>query len=395
MLRTNRSVEKKIQTIEGELIISRYVLRPKTNADKEKLKEMDGVTCIYPLDAALGINILPFKMTPQLMLKIARTAIQVPSYERTESILNNICNVEISDDTIRSVTNYLGALVVNDDSEKADAAKNIYESGKLDFTNGKEGVLYMSVDGATVNTRKADDNGSTWRENKLAMAYNSNDITEYKNYEGELCHRINKRKYAAYIGGANEFKWRWLALALEAGYGQYKETVILSDGAPWIRNIQKELFSDAQRILDLFHLKENVGDYFKALFPKDSQKEERTEHTDKICEKLENGEWENVLEDLKQYKRRRIPSNVVNLPKYIEDNKDAIDYPTYKNNGYVVGSGAIESSNKTVLQSRMKQAGMRWSLEQGQGIVALKARQESDMWESVERLLYKELGLLN
>ena len=58
-----------------------------------------------------------------------------------------------------------------------------------------------------------------------------------------------------------------------------------------------------------------------------------------------------------------------------------------------MGSGSIESSNKTVLQSRMKQAGMRWAVEQGQGMVALKARQESGKWSSVETLLYKHLGI--
>ena len=34
--------------------------------------------------------------------------------------------------------------------------------------------------------------------------------------------------------------------------GQYRETVILSDGASWIANMAKEIFPDAIHILDFF-----------------------------------------------------------------------------------------------------------------------------------------------
>ena len=393
MLRTNRRVSRSVLTAEGEIVLKRYVLRPKSEEDKQRMLETEGISCIYPLDIALGIDRLPFKMTPGLMLRIAGVAAQVPSYERTESILKDMCNVELSDDTIRSVTNYVGGIVFQDNCRKSAEARASYEGGRLRFTYDKDGVLYMSVDGATLNTRAKGDGGSTWRENKLAMAYSSDDIETYKDASGDTCHRINKREYATFIGSVDEFKWHWLSVAVDAGYGKYKEAVVLSDGAPWIRNVHAELFSDAQRILDLFHLKENTGDYFKALFPKETQAEERKQWSDRVCAELEAGRWKDVLKELKAFKRRKLPPHVVDLPKYIEDNQDAIDYPTYKEKGYVVGSGSIESSNKTVLQSRMKQAGMRWAVEQGQGMVALKARQESGKWNSVETLLYKHLGI--
>ncbi len=54
--------------------------------------------------------------------------------------------------------------------------------------------------------------------------------------------------------------------ALRNGYGDYKETVIISDGAAWIANMAEEMFPDAQHILDLFHLKKNVYDFAKNKF---------------------------------------------------------------------------------------------------------------------------------
>ncbi len=393
ILRTNRAVSKTIRTTQGDLTIKRYALRGKTTQDTERLKELEATTAIYPLDIALGIDRLPFRMTPDLMLKIAYTAIQMPSYERTEDIVRELGMFEIGDDTIRAVTNYIGDLVHRYDALNADTTKNMYEKSSLNFPHNIDGILYMTTDGATVNTRLKDESGSSYRENKLIMAYDSNHMVKYVTNQGEICNRIIKREYASYIGSVNEFKWYWLDVALRAGYGKYRETVILSDGAPWIRNVHKELFPDAQRILDLFHLKEKTGEYFHYIFPKDTQLAERKSWTDTICEMLENGNWKDVLVKLKPFKRRKLPKVAPDLAKYIDDNNDAIDYPAYKSKGYVVGSGSIESSNKTVLQSRLKQAGMRWNVEQGQAVVALKAKAESGMWSVVRKVLYDNLDI--
>jgi hypothetical protein len=64
----------------------------------------------------------------------------------------------------------------------------------------------------------------------------------------------------------------------------------------------------------------------------------------------------------------------------------------YKEKGYYVGSGAIESGNKVVLQKRLKLAGMRWNELPAQYLLSLRAKYESGLWlESVvEKLLIHE-----
>lgn len=59
---------------------------------------------------------------------------------------------------------------------------------------------------------------------------------------GECQHFIIKKKYISYIGAVEEFKKMFLALALRSDYGKYKNTVIISDGATWIRNMKEEHF---------------------------------------------------------------------------------------------------------------------------------------------------------
>jgi hypothetical protein len=61
-------------------------------------------------------------------------------------------------------------------------------------------------------------------------------------------------------------------------------------------------------------------------------------------------------------------------------NKNKIDYAAYKRQGYYIGSGPIESGNKTAAQKRCKQAGMRWDEAHAQEMVTLKAKEESGSW---------------
>ena len=51
-----------------------------------------------------------------------------------------------------------------------------------------------------------------------------------------------------------------------------------------------------------------------------------------------------------------------------------MNYPSYRQQGLPIGSGLVESAGKHVVQTRMKRAGMRWSDEGGDAMLALCAR---------------------
>ncbi len=100
---------------------------------------------------------------------------------------------------------------------------------------------------------------------------------------------------------------------------------------------------------------------------------------------LKDGQYLKVIGEVSAYKGVTIP-NVVNLHTYLTNNIGNIDYKRYREEGLYVGSGAIGSSNKTVLQRRMRQAGMRWDVPTAQNMVTLRARAVSGKWiEEVER----------
>lgn len=329
------------------------------------------------MDDALGISDLPFKMTPDLMLRCAYWAQNQCSYQAAEDVIKRTYGITVNDDTIRLITNYIGKLVYDEECRRTSEAYEKFTSGKQRFKNNRNGILYIEADGAALNTRHINSEGSTWRENKLGVVYSSDNIYNWKSRKGKKEHSILKREYVSYIGTAEEFKKHLFRTALENGYGEYKETVILSDGAAWIANMASELFPDAQHILDLFHLKENVYEFAKNKF--DFNENKYIPWADEICSLLENGESDAVLRKLDPEEKY---SNCVNLYHYITEHKDHINYPEYKEKGYFCGSGAIESGNKIVLQKRLKQAGMRWEPESAQYLLTLKSKFESDKWES-------------
>ena len=366
-----------IITAYGPMSYSRYHLKPQTRESKEKLLGLTGLKSVVPLDCHLGLSGLPFKITPNAMLKIAFWAQNQLSYQRAEDAIYEIMKIKVNDDTVRAVTDFVGGVIFERDCRKADESVQMLNSGSLKCPKDREGVLYIQTDGAALNTRFQDKNGSTWRENKLGETFSSKNIRYWTDHKGRRQHQILEREYVSYIGAVSEFKKHLFALALRSGYGRYKETVILGDGATWIRNMAEELFPDAQQILDYFHLCENVNTFAKHLFKMDERKYRPWAKA--ICDKLKKSGFRQVLGELEN--RDHTPNNSpVDLFGYIKNNINNIDYAAYEKKGYFIGSGAIESGNKLILQDRLKRAGMRWNPETAQSLLTLKSKVESKIW---------------
>ena len=60
-----------------------------------------------------------------------------------------------------------------------------------------------------------------------------------------------------------------------------------------------------------------------------------------------------------------------------------MDYPAYLKHGWQIGSGAIESACKTVVNQRLCLGGMRWGEEGSDGVAHLRAlyRSDPDQWD--------------
>ena len=369
-------------TINGKIVIYRTILQIVGEVDlkKNKLKSKN----IIPLDEYLRIDKLPFKVSIKAMIEIAFWGQNQPSFKRASEIIKRIHNIEISPNSVLKITEFVGKVVYDYNYTKA---KEIWEKrAKLNVDGNKsKGILYIEADGAAVNTRIEDKDGSTWKENKLAIFFSEKDIYKRKN----KANIINHKEFVSYVGNVDTFRILLFAKAVELEYWKYEKIIFISDGATWLRNMITELFPEAIQILDKFHLIENIYEYGNYVLNENKKKVEIFK--EKIVGYCYSNEYNLIKKELKKYSKVEIPTSVCNLPTYIENNKDKIDYSTYEHNNWFIGSGAIESSNKTIVQLRLKQAGMRWSVEGANYILILRCFFESNHWNDIEKIVTNHL----
>jgi hypothetical protein len=65
---------------------------------------------------------------------------------------------------------------------------------------------------------------------------------------------------------------------------------------------------------------------------------------------------------------------------YFTEHAARMDYPTFAARQFPIGSGAIESTCRHLVQLRAVQAGMRWRPEHLQAVLSLRALQRSGRW---------------
>jgi len=134
-----------ILTTQGYLSLNRTVLRPRDKEEINKLVELTGKKSVVPLDIALKIDDLPFKITRNMMLKIAKDAIEADSYDQMSRKYMEEKNISISNDEIRLVTDFIGAQIFDQDKKRSQYALSTLVKDKKSRKMGRKtgGILYL------------------------------------------------------------------------------------------------------------------------------------------------------------------------------------------------------------------------------------------------------------
>lgn len=368
-------------TLGGRLTLKRTLLVPADQNSAAILKKTENTSGIYPLDQFLMIDNAPFKTTYRMMAAIAKEGIRCTSYPRSAAEIKEKYHVEISPAQVKRITDYTGRLAYLDDCRRADAAKAM-EDQKIDRRKRRRrqnDVLYIEFDGSMVDTR-IETEGSSWKECKIAIAFSSANFHRWTNHKGEKCQAMGKRDIVGIIGSVDDFRYHVLALAKRNDYDYCSEVVVITDGAKWIIPFVEKLFPRATHILDKFHAKENASKFANAV---KRGKNQKALYAKKLNDLIDAGDVDGLLKATEPYKKWKSRNGILNFHTYVESHKNCMNYPEYENKGYFVGSGAIESCHRYVMQNRMKQPGQRWNVETGQGILSLKSRYESGNWNDI------------
>lgn len=171
--------------------------------------------------------------------------------------------------------------------------------------------------------------------------------------------------------------WR---LACRCGYQEAKERLFAADGGAWCWDIQARHFSDAVGILDWYHVSEHLWSTAKLIAP---DHPDDWAHT--ALRHLHDGggtalrEWLAPQISLRRGKGR---AALEDLQTYLVRQQDHLDYPTYRRQGWPIGTGRMESSCKQLVGVRLKGPGMHWTEAGALAVTALKAIDLNGQWQS-------------
>lgn len=256
-------------------------------------------------------------------------------------------------------------------------------------------TLYLGMDGTGVPMRKQElmgrpgkqaDGSAKTREVKLVTVWSA----DGRDKEGIPVRDVGSVTYNAAIESAavhdtddtlSDFAYRVEREAARRGFNNADRRVIIGDGAKWIWNIADELFPSAIQIVDLYHAKGAISTAAREIFGVDS--EYGQQWAKKRRDELEEGKIDDLLDALQPHLTSHKAAR--SCRTYILNNKHRMRYPLFKRQGLCTSSGVVEAGCKLAIGTRLKRAGMHWTLQGANSIIALRcwklSNRYDDFWE--------------
>jgi hypothetical protein len=332
-----------------------------------------------PRDRQLRMNL--FSLSPGVLRMTGSTAALV-SFQESSALLRELAGVEVSASQVERAAETLGAAIATD------------EQLCLEPMGPLAPTMYLGMDGTGVPMRQSEvadragkqaDGSAKTREAKLVTIWTAQSRDE----NDRPVRDRGSITYSAAIESAatldtspvrSEFADRVLREATRRGFGKGSCCVVLGDGSAWIWNIAKELFPQAIQILDRFHAKERLSRVGKIIYA-DGEPGQRW--IQRRYDELDDGRLRPLLKALRRHAAAH--PEAVECADYIRNNRHRMRYPEFHEQALCTSTGVVEAGCKVVIGTRLKRAGMHWTVSGANAIIALRCCKLSgryeDFWE--------------
>jgi hypothetical protein len=344
---------------------------------------------LYPELAVLGIH---EGKTAALVDRVARHSALLPSFEHAQRELKTAgLNMPLKE--VRRIATQLGAQVLT--NRKRDLLD--YRDGQMGTGQelvGKRVACCIDAGKSRLRrvTRKQKGKGKSkkqqrryktaWRDIKLLIIYEID-------AKGEKV-RTSRPWIDGTFGGPDE-AMELLAMHLhQLGAAQAEVVLFLADGAPWIWErvawVVKRLGlrnEQWQFILDFWHAAQHIG---LALGHVPIPEKERRRLYRKLRKWLKVGKaWEMTRELRRLGEKHEVLEAMQEDLGYLEKHEDHahMDYARFLRQSWPIGSGAVESAIRRVINLRIKGPGILWEEENAEGMVVLRAAALTGRWDEL------------
>jgi len=168
----------------------------------------------------------------------------------------------------------------------------------------------------------------------------------------------------------------WTGPLRGRGLARLRPVVVLGDGARWIWELAAEHFGACVEVLDYYHASQHLWEVARALHPEAAA---AAAWAEPLARRLRDEGAAPVLAALAAaVARDPAAADLLRRERaFFRTNAARMAYPAFRARGLPIGSGAVESAARHVVQARLKRPGMRWSEPGARAMLALRARLRS------------------
>lgn len=173
------------------------------------------------------------------------------------------------------------------------------------------------------------------------------------------------------------------------GAAKALSVTFVSDGAAWIWDRLPTIIKLAKledvtvhQVLDCCHAAHHISLALAALGLSDTERMPLYREHRSL---LRNGQWRRVVEELTELAgndvvHEKLETELAYLRKHGEAGR--LKYPYFRSQGLPLGSGAIESSIRRVINLRLKGNGIFWRAGNAEAMLQVRSQVISDRWDS-------------
>lgn len=321
-----------------------------------------------PFDEALGVV---DGCTPALLKLICRSAARGP-YAEASSDLAAFSAIDLNPKRIHRAVQAVGPLF----------SQTLHADTKI--TDPAPERLYVEADGTGIPLRKEalrgrkgkqEDGSAKTHEVKVGCVFRQSPRPDM-----EPLRDPDTTSYIATMKRTGEFAPMLLQEARRRNLGSAVESVFISDGAAWLREIARTHFPNAIRIIDYYHASEHLHDLARSVHP--DHQEDATQRANCWEEWLLEDRLNDILSEARSLAGEKTHKMIEEQIPYFEDNAEAMQYGTFRKAGMFIGSGVVEASCKTVVGKRMKHSGAFWSQPGAAHVLDFRAALASERFDS-------------
>ena len=319
--------------------------------------------------------------SPETIKVAIRLGLEIPSYRRAAESFQAATQIPMSKSSLAELVDEYGRRLVEVQAREAEATVRAPERGEeiiwREIPEPDSEVMNVSMDGVLINIRE-----EGWKEVKVAtISEVEATVALERDEEKEV--RLTHHSYRAGLWEAKQFARQQWAEGCRRGLEKARRIVSVNDGAAWIWLIIAMCYAPCVEIIDWWHLVEKVWAAANSLFGQGDV--QATAWVRQAKALLWTSQRRAFMRQVRRVcpRGQPIPEAVRAMIGYIFHNRWRMDYAAYRQAGYPVGSGSVESGCKVVVQERMKQAGMRWRRERAQAVLALRCMLLSDRWDAL------------